>query len=146
MAWRPLIATLALAPMVFPIALAFAQGTAPTGTANAGSLGTILVDQNGMTLYTLSADQPGVSTCTGGCANAWPPALVDAATAATLPPDGHLGTLARSDGTGLELTWDGMPLYRFVRDTAPGDVNGNGVNAFGGTWLVVPAEIGRAHV
>lgn len=115
---------------------------APVGTATGGSFGTILMDQNGMTLYTLSSDTPGVSTCSGGCVGPWPPAIVDADTAAMIQGGGAadmpaLGAMTRADDMGLELTWNGMPLYRFVRDTAPGDVNGNGVTAFGGTWKVV---------
>ena len=135
--WSAIAAILLLAASATPI---LAQ-TAPAGTTDAGALGTILVDQNGMTLYTLSSDTPGVSTCTGGCLGPWPAAIVDADTAAMIQsgaaPMAALGTTTRTDGGGEELTWNGMPLYRFARDTAPGDVNGNGVNAFGGIWQVV---------
>jgi predicted lipoprotein with Yx(FWY)xxD motif len=112
-------------------------------TLNAGAAGSIVVDQSRMTLYTLSADRPGVSTCSGGCATAWPPAVIDQTAVATIHQGGdagmsQLGTFTRADG-GIQLTWAGMPLYRFTRDTVPGDVNGNGVTAFGGTWAVVKA-------
>src|SRR5579871_3100106 len=87
-----------------------AQNAPPVGTATAGGLGTILVDQNGMTLYTLSADSAGVSTCSGPCATPWPPATIDAATAVQLAGGdpggmGQLGTLTRADGS-LQLTWN----------------------------------------
>jgi predicted lipoprotein with Yx(FWY)xxD motif len=48
----------------------------------------------------------------------------------------NLGTVARSDGT-LQVTYKGMPLYRYTGDTKTGDANGQGV---GGIWFVVPAS------
>jgi predicted lipoprotein with Yx(FWY)xxD motif len=113
---------------------------APVSWGSGGALGNILVDQNGLTLYTLSSDSAGVSTCTGGCLGPWPAATVDGDTAAMIGGGmgdmPALGTMTRDDGS-RQLTWNGMPLYRFARDAAPGDVNGNGINAFGGVWNVV---------
>jgi predicted lipoprotein with Yx(FWY)xxD motif len=120
--------------------------TPAVGTLYAGAIGEILVDQNRMTLYTLSADQPGSSTCSSACAEAWPPAVIDAASAAAIrtqaPPGiAEIRTMDR-DGGSVQLTWAGKPLYRFAEDAVPGDLNGNGVDAFGGTWslVVVAAE------
>jgi predicted lipoprotein with Yx(FWY)xxD motif len=101
-----------------------------------GSVGQFIADANGMTLYTFSADQQGSgsSACTGACATPWPPA-----TTTDNPPTGPsglmgmLGTITRDDGS-QQITYNGWPLYRFARDTAPGQVNGQGINAFGGTW------------
>ena len=114
-----------------------AAQSGPTAVAD-GETGRILVDQSGMTLYRFTSDDPGVSKCNGACAGPWPPALVDAPTAAMLPM-GRLGTMVRDDG-GVGLTWEDMPLYLFARDTAPGDANGHGVEAFGGLWLVVNTD------
>jgi hypothetical protein len=47
-----------------------------------------------------------------------------------------MGTIKRSDGTS-QVTYHGHPLYRFAKDTKPGDVNGEGVTAFGGSWFAV---------
>jgi len=44
-----------------------------------------------------------------------------------------LGTIKRADGT-VQLTLHGWPLYRCAGDSAPGDVNGEGV---GGVWFAV---------
>src|ERR1044072_3779762 len=99
-------------------AVGLAQG-APAGPASVPGLGTILVDSSGLTLYTFSADQPGAGTsaCDDSCAAGAPPALLGHQPA---PSGGSLGTINRDDGS-VQLTWSGMPLYRFVRDGAPGD-------------------------
>ena len=46
---------------------------------------------------------------------------------------GTFTTIKRPDGLTQE-TFNGHPLYTFVGDKAPGQANGNGVNAFGGVW------------
>ncbi|HLZ71812.1 MAG TPA: hypothetical protein VKV26_18065 [Dehalococcoidia bacterium] len=91
----------------------------------------ILTDANGMTLYTFANDAPGMSTCSGGCANIWP-AFQPPAGDLTLP-DGATGTLdviTRDDGS-MQVTYNGMPLYYFSGDMNPGDTNGQGI---GGVW------------
>ena len=98
-------------------------------------LGSILVDAEGFTLYIFTNDTEGVSTCYDDCAANWPAVPGDAAIGADL--DAALfATAARDDGTE-QLTVNGMPLYRFTPDEAPGDVNGQGV---GGVWFVVGAD------
>src|SRR5579884_2327787 len=84
---RVLGSVLGLLVLAVPTSLATAQG-APVASGNS-ALGTILVDQHGMTLYTLSSDQPSVSTCAGGCLGLWPAATVDDATADTLRQGAH---------------------------------------------------------
>lgn len=117
---------------------ATATGTAyVVGSATRGSLGAILVDHSGATLYRYTPDGTGKSTCTGGCATVWPPLTVPAGTtgvaAGTGIPSGALGTTTRSDGT-LQVTYKGMPLYTYAADTSAGQTSGQGV---GGTWYVV---------
>jgi predicted lipoprotein with Yx(FWY)xxD motif len=107
------------------------------GSATRGSLGAILVDHSGATLYRYTPDGTGKSTCTGGCATVWPPLTVLAGTASVAAgtgiPSGTLGTTTRSDGT-LQVTYKGMPLYTYAADTSAGQTSGQGV---GGTWYVV---------
>lgn len=96
-----------------------------------GPEGPILVDADGLTLYTFDNDiaGSGTSACTGGCTAAWPPATVAVASATPTASDdatGEVGTITRDDGT-TQVTYKGKPLYRFVNDAAPGDTNGAGV-------------------
>jgi predicted lipoprotein with Yx(FWY)xxD motif len=108
-------------------------------TARRGSLGLVLIDQSGMTLYRYSPDGTGTPTCTGACAAEWPPLTLPAGTTHVAAGGGvsasSLGTIARPGGT-LQVTYKKMPLYRFAGDTKPGDTKGQGV---AGTWFVVPA-------
>jgi predicted lipoprotein with Yx(FWY)xxD motif len=109
---------------------------ATVGVAN-GSLGKMLVDSQGRTLYLFQKDSGGKSACFGACATAWPPL-----SASGKPTVGSglnaslIGTTPRSDGKP-QVTYNGHPLYTFVMDQSPGDVNGQGVNAFGASWFTV---------
>jgi hypothetical protein len=47
-----------------------------------------------------------------------------------------VGTTKRSNGAE-QVTYNGHPLYRFVKDQSPGDTNGEGISAFGGSWFAV---------
>lgn len=106
---------------------------ATTGVHVAESdLGPILVDPDGFTLYIFTADTDGVSTCYDDCAATWPPVPADTALSSDLDA-AMFGTAARDDGSE-QLTVNGMPLYLFAPDTAPGDTNGQGAN---GVWFVV---------
>jgi predicted lipoprotein with Yx(FWY)xxD motif len=114
------------------------QGSAPAGagavsigTGSTASLGTVLTGANGMTLYAHAGDSSSASTCTGGCATAWPPLTVSSGAQAIAGPGvtGQLGTLMRSDGT-TQVTYDGMPLYYWQNDAKAGDATGEGVNGF----------------
>ena len=99
-------------------------------TANT-KLGTVLVDSNGMTLYTSSADTtPGASSCTGSCATAWPPlAVTGTPTYAAGLTASKFTTITRADGT-KQLAYNGKPLYGFQGDSAPGATTGQGVGGF----------------
>lgn len=99
------------------------------------SIGTVLTDNQGKTLYTFDMDTNGTPTCTGGCAALWPgePGPVTAAPGVMLP-GGMLGTVKRPDNGTSQATWQGKPVYTFAQDSAPGDVKGDG---FEGTWHAV---------
>jgi predicted lipoprotein with Yx(FWY)xxD motif len=106
-------------------------------------LGKILVDGKDMTLYMFDKDTGGKSTCTGECATAWPPLLTtDKVTAGTGVNAAWLGETDRSDGT-KQVTYHGLPLYHYAKDTKPGDMNGQGVQEFGAKWWVVDATKGE---
>ncbi len=134
------VALALLASVLALVSVASAQGT-PTVGLRSTSLGSVLTNSQGRTLYVLTADSAGKSTCTGACATAWPPLTVKSGQtpAAGSGVTATLGTITRSDGT-VQVTANGLPLYTFVRDAKARDVNGQGVNAFGGTWYVVNAS------
>ncbi|MFF2811340.1 hypothetical protein ACFVT2_30025 [Streptomyces sp. NPDC058000] len=105
--------------------------------ARSGPLGTILVDGQGRTLYLFEADRGRESTCYGDCAKDWPPLVVRGApTAGSGVREELLGTTARRDGS-REVTYHGHPLYYFVQDKRPGDVNGQGSDDQGARWYVL---------
>ncbi len=112
---------------------ASAQPAATIATRAADSLGTYLTDQTGRTLYMYTKDTVGISNCYDACATAWPPLMTQADPA--LPSDiaGVIGTTQRTDG-GLQVTYNGMPLYYWVKDQKPGDTTGQNV---GGVWFVI---------
>lgn len=100
-------------------------------------LGEILADSTGLTLYTLTKNNAAVA-CDPTCAAIWPPLEVPPGGA--LPTGGvGVGTLGVAPGPANTqvVTYGNLPLYRFTKDKAPADVNGEGVSSFGGTWHVV---------
>jgi len=94
-----------------------------------GSLGTVLVaGSSGMTLYVFLSDvkDSGKSACSGGCIQKWPALIVPAGGTPTggAGVTGELGTITREDDGTLQVTYNGLPLYFYEDDTAPGDANG----------------------
>ncbi|HEX7949998.1 MAG TPA: hypothetical protein VF494_06595 [Candidatus Limnocylindrales bacterium] len=94
-----------------------------------GSHGTLMVAaSNNMTLYTFTKDVAGsgTSACTGGCLTIWPALTVDAGSVPTGDGTvtGQLGTIVRTDNGATQVTYNGLPLYFFSKDVAPGDTKG----------------------
>lgn len=105
--------------------------------------GKILVSGAGTTLYLLTSDPSGGSDCTGPCSLAWPP--LEASGTLKAGPGVRpalLSSFARSDG-GRQVIYNKHALYTFEEDTGPGMLSGQGVQTYGGTWLVVSPS-GRA--
>jgi predicted lipoprotein with Yx(FWY)xxD motif len=103
------------------------------------SLGRILVDGRGHTLYLFANDKHGKSTCTGKCAAFWPPLLASGKTrAAAGAKTSLLGTTKRADGR-LQVTYNHHPLYTFAKDVRKGQTSGEGVQAFGAAWYALSA-------
>jgi predicted lipoprotein with Yx(FWY)xxD motif len=102
------------------------------------SLGDVLVDGSGKTLYIFEKDtSANASTCSGQCAATWPALTVtgDVVLGDGLT-DSMFATFARDDGT-MQVSVNGHPLYRYGADTKPGDTNGQ---EFGDVWYVVGAN------
>jgi len=142
---RPAIlgALAALAVAVCFTAVAFGSGTLTVSSATSSKLGTqIVVNAQGRTLYALSPETTKHLLCkTSECLKFWPPLTVPSTKTklkAGAGVQGHLGILHRTGGV-LQVTLRGMPLYRFAKDRTKGEVNGEGVESFGGTWHAVTA-------
>jgi predicted lipoprotein with Yx(FWY)xxD motif len=103
--------------------------TVKVATTTAGS---VLVDSAGMTLYVFTKDEKNKSNCTGGCLTLWPP-YYGPATAGAGVDASKLGSFTTTDGK-TQVTIDGMPVYHYSPDKAPGDATGQNV---GGVWFVV---------
>ncbi|MEE4540433.1 hypothetical protein V2S66_00430 [Streptomyces sp. V4-01] len=118
-----------------------AADTAPATVATKSvSLGKVLVNDKGLTLYLFQADKTSTSTCDGSCAKAWPPLTVKGKpTAGGGVQSRLLSTTRRSDGS-LQVTYGGHPLYRFAGDKKPGNTNGQGLDDFGAKWYVLGTD------
>jgi predicted lipoprotein with Yx(FWY)xxD motif len=114
-----------------------ATGGGTVQVANNPEFGQILVNTDGMTLYTNTVDTPEDLRCTNiACTNFWPPYTVDAEPTASEGISGSLGTVTRPDGS-KQVTYNQQPLYTFYLDRQPGDTKGDGFVDLGGTWHVV---------
>jgi predicted lipoprotein with Yx(FWY)xxD motif len=110
--------------------------SAAVGVADSG-LGSILVDSAGRTLYLFKADVGMTSACTAACATAWPPLLATGTpTAGTGLSASKLATITRPGGS-RQVTYNGHPLYLFIKDHNPGQTTGQGVTAFGAAWYAL---------
>jgi predicted lipoprotein with Yx(FWY)xxD motif len=103
-------------------------------------LGEVLANEGGYTLYWFTPDHGTHLACQGVCAKIWPPLVVPASEKTPVIPKGvpgRFGVVAR--GKARQLTWNGHPLYTFVRDKAPGQVNGEGFKKLWWAAVVKPA-------
>jgi predicted lipoprotein with Yx(FWY)xxD motif len=129
-----------LAAAFYAVNASGAGGTRVVMTAKNKALGkTILVNRQGLTLYSLSVERHGRFICkNAACLSLWKPLVV----AKGVKPTGvsRLGTVKRPDGR-IQVSYRGGPLYRFVQDRKRGDVKGNGFKDVG-TWRVV--VVGKA--
>ncbi len=101
------------------------------------SLGRILVDARGRTLYLFQRDRRRASTCYGACASIWPPLTTTGKPAAVRGAHAALlGTTKRKDAK-VEVTYAGHPLYLYAGDAKRGDTKGEGLNQFGAKWYVL---------
>jgi len=117
---------------------AFASGSAGVVTVEAANaLGAkILVSARGLTLYHYTDEAKGKIDCSGGCAKLWPPLLVPPGarpSAGAGVVAAKLGEIRRPDGR-MQVTYNGLALYRYAADTKPGQTNGQGVEH---AWFAV---------
>jgi predicted lipoprotein with Yx(FWY)xxD motif len=127
----PTATTVAAAPTA-PVPVT--SGEAELAVFSDPKLGSILVGNNGMTVYAFTKDGPNQSNCTGQCIKNWPALKTAGSPKLGAGVDAMLvGSASLADGTKV-VTYNKMPLYYFYKDTKPGDVNGQGV---GTVWFTI---------
>ncbi len=132
---------IALAAAVASVLVAAASASGASHGAKVGvgstSLGRVIVDSKGRTLYLFEKDKNHHSACYGQCATYWPPLLSHGKpTAGPGVKRSLLGTTRRTNGA-IQVTYAGHPLYRFVGDSSPGQTTGEGSHGFGAAWDVL---------
>jgi predicted lipoprotein with Yx(FWY)xxD motif len=103
------------------------------------TVGAVLVNAEGHTLYTFAPDQHSKVTCVSSCAAVWPPLKLASGETAAGPPQlkaSLLGSDADPEG-GRVVTYAGWPLYTYAADSAAGQDNGQALEANGGRWYVI---------
>lgn len=134
------MAALVLIAAVTSITAVSASATVSSGAkvkTRATSLGRIVVNAGGRSLYLFEKDKNGKSSCYGLCATYWPPLLTRGKPVAGAGVKAKLlGVTKRKNGT-RQVTYAGHPLYRYGGDGGPGQTTGEGLTDFGGGWEVV---------
>jgi predicted lipoprotein with Yx(FWY)xxD motif len=134
-----------IAALIAVAATALAAGSSLTLGSNANSMlgKPVVINPQGRTLYHLSSETSRHLLCKSKeCLTNWPPLTVKSAGTKLKAGSGVKGKLAllhRSNGA-FQVTLNGLPLYRYAGDSAKGDVNGEGIESFGGTWHAVKAS------
>ena len=105
------------------------------------TIGTILVDSRGRTLYLFEKDRNGVSMCNTACTSYWPALTSHGAPRAGKGLRQPLLKLTRAAHQGVrQVTYAGHPLYTFVGDKRAGQTAGEGLDNFGAEWYAVAAN------
>ena len=133
-----LVAAAAVLAVLAVTATAIAATRAPSQVkTRKTSIGTLLVDSKGKTLYLFQKDKGTKSSCYASCAANWPPYLTTGKPKAGAGVNASkLATTKRTNGT-LQVTYNKHPLYWFKFDKAAGQTKGEDVHAFGGDWYAV---------
>ncbi|MER5624751.1 hypothetical protein ABT061_27330 [Streptosporangium sp. NPDC002544] len=149
-ATEPMVANQVNASPTSPGTPASSSPSAPSGTRaevrlGDTKIGKVLVGEGGRTLYLFEKDKGGKSSCSGPCAQAWPPYLTNGKPKAGKGvKEQLLGTTKRDDGT-TQVTYNHYPLYYFIKDTKAGETTGQDLNSFGADWYAVGADGKKVH-
>jgi predicted lipoprotein with Yx(FWY)xxD motif len=111
-----------------------AGGGATVSARQISGVGRTLVDSGGRTLYFAEQEADGQIKCVADCLRFWQPLTVSSGAAPTAGAGvaGMLATVSRPDGSS-QVTYNGKPLYTFLRDGGVGQAGGNGFkDSFGG--------------
>lgn len=137
---RVVLALAAAFALIF-VSAAPAKAPAPIVKKGKAAGKATVVTAKGLTLYRLKPETTKKLLCVNLCTGIWVPVTVKTAKTKVVAGAGVSGKLTvftRSDGKHLhQVALRGLPLYRFVGDSAPGTASGKGIQSFGGTWLIV---------
>jgi predicted lipoprotein with Yx(FWY)xxD motif len=110
------------------------SGPATVKTAKISGYGTALVTASGHSVYVLSSDPSGGSSCAGACAKQWKPVTILGSPSAGDGVDSSkLASFRRKDGS-TQVLYNKHALYTF---SGTGTTSGQGVKADGGTWYLI---------
>jgi predicted lipoprotein with Yx(FWY)xxD motif len=101
-----------------------------------GRMITVLTNAKGLILYYKLNDPRPQSACTGACATAWPPVLVNTMNMMTVTSTmqlPHKLTIVKT-ANGNQVEYHGHPLYTYAGDMKPGVFTGRGM---GNVWYLV---------
>ncbi|MFE3452559.1 hypothetical protein ACFXJ8_26915 [Nonomuraea sp. NPDC059194] len=130
-------------PAAYPVVATPVE--AATVRIASSSIGKILVDDKGMTLYLFEKDKNGKSDCYDECAKEWPPFLTEGEPQAEQGAKADLlKTVKRTDGD-TQVVYGQWPLYYYHDDKKPGDVTGHDKEEFGAEWYALNAQGEKAH-
>jgi predicted lipoprotein with Yx(FWY)xxD motif len=104
------------------------------------TLGSILVDARGRTLYLFAKDRSGVSACNTACLSYWPALTSRAAPRAGTGVQKSMLRLTKQTNGVRQVTYAGHPLYTFVGDKSAGATTGEGLQNFGAGWYALAAN------
>ena len=122
---------------------ASSSSAAPTIGTGSGSVGTYLTGASGRALYIWVADRKDKSSCSGACAQAWPPLTASSMPKVTGAANAaDVSLISRSKGT-KQVAYEGRPLYYYAGDTGPGMTNGQGSDQFGAKWWLISPSGGQ---
>ena len=131
-----LVVVAVLGVVAAAVAVAGPNKQATVKAVTTANYGKVLATSSGLTLYHYTDETRGKVDCKGACAKLWPPLLVKGGTKPTVGPGlaaSKLGTIKRPDG-GMQVTYNGLGLYRYAPDTKAGDVKGQGLFK---AWFVI---------
>jgi predicted lipoprotein with Yx(FWY)xxD motif len=120
-----------------PSATAARSGPAKIELRNT-SLGKILTNGRGFTLYAFSADKRRTDVCIKRkhCASIWP--LVTTNGKPQAGPGVNRSMLGTIKVNGKrQVTYGGRPLYKYTGDFSRGDTSYVGINQFNGVWKAI---------
>lgn len=100
--------------------------------------GRYLTDKNGMTLYVFSDDTESKANCEKECLAKWKIYEFDNLTLIGINDEQskRVRVMTRSDGF-QQFTYDKKPLYYYIGDEKPGEINGVDEKIVGSKWSVV---------